>query len=152
MITWPFKGSFGSFRPALGVSFISMSETQALDCFFVTTIQELSIEVRGYCSPQAHLNQKLSCDRRHHDRNFLSVIHSPTLKNVMVWTARIHQARVVFLKGVRSSGSARPSVSLKHTECEPLLMPSQRRFVLFPIQYHEVSRFLFMVVELIDGV
>ncbi|KAG2146720.1 ribonucleotide reductase [Suillus clintonianus] len=41
--------------------------------------------------------------------------------------------------GVKSSGtSTEDEVHDSEEECEPLLMPSHRRFVLFPIQYHEI--------------
>ncbi|KAG1753929.1 ribonucleotide reductase small subunit [Suillus paluster] len=39
--------------------------------------------------------------------------------------------------GVNGSGTS-PETTVPEEECEPLLMPSQRRFTLFPIQYHEI--------------
>lgn len=89
----------------VGVSFISMSETQALDCFFVTSVQELSIE------ETFESRQKLS-------------LSDPSLYSEEC-------------NGMNSSSTSYES-GVSEGECEPLLMPSQRRFVLFPIQYHEI--------------
>ncbi|KAG1874542.1 ribonucleotide reductase [Suillus subalutaceus] len=85
-----------------------MSETQALDCFFVTSVQELSIE------EPSESRQKLS------------------LSDPFLYSEECN--------GMNSSSTSYES-GVSEGECEPLLMPSQRRFVLFPIQYHEVSLF-----------
>jgi ribonucleoside-diphosphate reductase subunit M2 len=58
----------------------------------------------------------------------------------------VRHLRTEFLMRVRSFLSFFVSVSSHQLpEDEPLLMPSQRRFVLFPIQYHEVSEFVFLL-------
>lgn len=82
-----------------------MSETQALDCFFVTSAQELSIE------ETFESRQKLS------------------LSDPFLYSEECN--------GMNSSSTSYES-GVSEGECEPLLMPSQRRFVLFPIQYHEI--------------
>lgn len=82
-----------------------MSETQALDCFFVTSVQELSIE------ETFESRQKLS------------------LSDPFLYSEECN--------GMNSSSTSYES-GVSEGECEPLLMPSQRRFVLFPIQYHEI--------------
>ncbi|KAG1833029.1 ribonucleoside-diphosphate reductase small chain [Suillus variegatus] len=80
-----------------------MSDTQALDCFFVTSIQDLSIEETS--------QQKLS------------------LSDPFLYSEGCN--------GTNSSGTSYES-GVSEGEYEPLLMPSQRRFVLFPIQYHDI--------------
>jgi ribonucleoside-diphosphate reductase subunit M2 len=80
-----------------------MSETQALDSFFVTTIQELSIEETS--RPKFSLGDPFPYSEE--------------------------------CNGMNSSDTSGES-GISEGECEPLLMPSQRRFVLFPIQYHEI--------------
>ncbi|KAG1892578.1 ribonucleotide reductase [Suillus subluteus] len=82
-----------------------MSETQALDCLFVTSVQELSIE------EPSESRQKLS------------------LSDPFLYSEECN--------GMNSSSTSYES-GVSEGECEPLLMPSQRRFVLFPIQYHEI--------------
>lgn len=82
-----------------------MSETKALDCFFVTSVQQLSIEETS--------RQKLSLSDP-----------GPFLYSEGC-------------NGVNSSGTSYET-GISEEESEPLLMPSQRRFVLFPVQYHEI--------------
>lgn len=82
-----------------------MSETKALDCFFVTSVQQLSIEETS--------RQKLSLSDP-----------GPFLYSEGC-------------NGMNSSGTSYET-GISEEESEPLLMPSQRRFVLFPVQYHEI--------------
>lgn len=82
-----------------------MSETQALDCSFVTSVQDLSIQETSRQKPPLSDPEPFLCSEG--------------------------------CNGMNSSGSSYET-GVSEDESEPLLMPSQRRFVLFPVQYHEI--------------